>query len=144
MPKVLFVDDHAMVRSSLRTFFLEEADGYVMHEAVNGQQALDLCRTERWDVVVLDLSLPGISGQKVLQQLRQDCPGLPVLMLSFAVEADCVRQSLAAGAAGYVAKEEIPDHILPALEAALAGRCYLSPEAEAVLRQDQNTLTGAA
>jgi two-component system, NarL family, invasion response regulator UvrY len=135
MPKVLIVDDHAIVRSSLLSFFEEVTDGYLLREAATGEHALELCRAERWDVVVLDLSLPGIGGHEVLRQLRQECPGLPVLMLSFALEVDHVLQSLQGGAAGYVAKEEIPDHILPAIEAVLAGQRYLSPAAEAVLEQ---------
>ncbi len=143
MPKVLIVDDHAVVRSGLHAFLQEEAEGYEVLEAATGQQALDLCRGEPWDVVVLDLSLPGLSGQKVLQQLREDCPALPVLMLSFALEADHVRQSLDAGAVGYVAKEEFPDHILPAIEAALVGRRYLSPAAETVLREGGDRPNGA-
>jgi two-component system, NarL family, invasion response regulator UvrY len=144
MRKVLIVDDHAIVRSGLQSFFQEEAHGYVLREAATGEQALDLCRAEPWDMVVLDRSLPSIGGQAVLHQLQQECPGLPVLMLSFALEADHVLQSLAGGAAGYIAKEELSDHLLPAIEAALAGRRYLSPGPRAVLGQDADRYLSAA
>jgi two-component system, NarL family, invasion response regulator UvrY len=144
MPRVLIVDDHAVVRSSLRSFFHEEASSYTVGEAATGREALELCRTEPWDVVLLDIAMPGIGGQEVLHRLRQDCPGLLVLMLSFALEEDRVRQSLAAGALGYVAKEEIPDHLLPAIQAVMAGRQYLSPGAQAVLGQGAGQPASAA
>jgi DNA-binding NarL/FixJ family response regulator len=133
MTRVLIVDDHSIVRLGLRNFFREEAPGFLIGEASTGQEALEMGQAEAWDVVLLDISLPGLGGRQVLQQLQQEQPSLPVIMLSFFVEHDHVQQCLDAGAAGYVAKEEIPDHVLPAIEAVLTGRRYVSPAAQAVL-----------
>jgi two-component system invasion response regulator UvrY len=136
MTRVLIVDDHGIVRLGLQTFFREEATDFLIGEAATGQEALDKCRAEAWDVVLLDISLPGLGGQQVLQQLHHERPALPVVMLSFFVAHDHVRQCLDAGAAGYVAKEEIPDHVLPAIQSILAGRRYVSPAAQAVLGEN--------
>ncbi len=133
MIRVLIVDDHKTVRLGLQTYFHEEATGYHIGEAATGQEALEKCRTEMWDVILLDLSLPDVGGRQVLQQLHDERPALPVIMLSFFLEHSHVRQCLGAGAAGYLAKEEIPEHVLPAIEAVLAGRTYLSPGAQTVL-----------
>jgi two-component system, NarL family, invasion response regulator UvrY len=135
MPKVLIVDDHAQVRGGLRTLFHEEQEGYIAGEAATGQEALDACRAEAWDVVLLDISMPGIGGLDVLQSLQRVCPRMPVVMMSFYIDSDHIQQCLASGAMGYMAKEEIPDQAIPAVQAVLAGRPFKSPTIEAMLAQ---------
>jgi DNA-binding NarL/FixJ family response regulator len=135
MPKVLIVDDQAIVRISLRNLLLEEDYTYVTGDATTGQQAIALCQAEPWDVVLLDISMPGQGGLSVLQTLRQLCPEIPVLMLSFFLERGHITQALEAGAAGYVAKEEISEEIIPAIKSAINGRQYLSPAAKGVLQK---------
>jgi DNA-binding NarL/FixJ family response regulator len=135
MPKVLIVDDHAQVRGGLRTLFHEELDGYLVGEAATGQQALDACRAEMWDVVLLDISMPGIGGLDVLQTLQQACPTLPVVMMSFYIDPDHIHQCFKSGAMGYMAKEEIPEQAIPAIQAVMAGRPYKSPTVQIMLAQ---------
>jgi DNA-binding NarL/FixJ family response regulator len=133
MPRVLIVDDHSIVRLGLRTFFRDEAPTYVIGEAASGPEAVEQCQSVTWDIVLLDISLPGMSGHEVLRHLLAAYPGLPVVMLSFFIEHDHVRQCLDAGALGYVAKDELPEQILPAIVAALAGHTYISPAVRALL-----------
>jgi two-component system, NarL family, invasion response regulator UvrY len=144
MPKVLVVDDKAIVRSALLTFFHHEAAGYVVEEAANGEQAVTRCQAEAWDVVLLDISMPGMGGAEVLKQMREAHPKVPVIMLSFFLEQDHVRQLFDAGAAGYVAKEDIPDHLIPAIEAVLGGRRFVSPAVAVVLEPPSGQCPPAA
>jgi DNA-binding NarL/FixJ family response regulator len=127
MPKVLIVDDHAQVRAGLGALLLEADASFVVGQAARGTEALALCRSETWDVVLLDLSMPGIDGQAVLRSLQAECPAMPVIILSLFIEPHIVHNCLNAGAMGYIAKEEIIDHAIPAIKAVLAGQRFLSP-----------------
>jgi two-component system, NarL family, invasion response regulator UvrY len=123
---ILVADDHAVVRQGLKEVLLEEGDILEVGEAASGPAALELCRTRAWDALVLDITMPGRSGVEVLRQLRQDCPTLPIIMISFYLDLDYIQQVLDAGAAGYVAKEDMPEDVVPAVRAVLAGQRYLS------------------
>jgi DNA-binding NarL/FixJ family response regulator len=127
MTRVLIVDDHAQVRVGLRDLLLGESDTFVVGQAARVPEALALCRSETWDVVLLDLSMPGTDGHTLLKTLRQECPAMPVIILSFFIEPTLVDRCLKAGAAGYLAKEDIIDHAIPAIEAVLSGHLFLSP-----------------
>jgi two-component system, NarL family, invasion response regulator UvrY len=133
MPKVLIVDDQAIVRHGLRSFLQDEGAAYVVGLATSGEQAMALCRAEAWDVVLLDFWMPGEGGLVVLDALHCEFPGLPVLMLSFIPEHATVMQCLNAGAVGFVAKEELSDQVIPAIAAALSGQPFLSPAAKMAL-----------
>jgi DNA-binding NarL/FixJ family response regulator len=137
MPKVLIVDDHIIVRQGLRTLLLEMGDGYLTGEAANGQQALEACRADSWDVVLLDISMSAQNGLDVLNILRHEYPDLPVVMLSFFLDPAKVSQCLNAGAAGYIAKEDVADVILDAIATVLDGQLYLSPAAKSACQQLQ-------
>ena len=126
MPKVLIADDHAIVRAGIRQILVEEAGVETVGEAGTGPAALEACRTSAWDLLLLDVTLPGRSGVDVLRDLRRECPELPVIMLSFYLDPDYISQCLSAGAAGYLAKESLPEDLPQAVGAVLAGQRYVS------------------
>jgi two-component system invasion response regulator UvrY len=126
MLRVLIADDHAIVRKGLRDILREASQDALVGEASNGLEALDLARSEPWDVVVLDITMPGASGLAVLKQLKRDRPKLPVLMLSMHSGDLYVNGSLKAGASGYLSKESAPEELLSAIRSVLAGDVYVS------------------
>ena len=126
MLRVLIADDHAIVRKGLRDILREASEEALVGEASNGLEALALARAEAWDVVVLDITMPGASGLAVLKQLKQEQPNLPVLMLSMHSGDLYVNGSLKAGASGYLNKESAPDELLTAIRVVMAGETYIS------------------
>jgi DNA-binding NarL/FixJ family response regulator len=134
MTKILIADDHAIVRSGMRQL-LADHDFMQVGEAATGPAALEACRQGGWDLLLLDVTLPGRSGVQVLRDLRRDCPALPIIMVSFYLDADYIRQCLDAGAAGYVAKETLPEDLLAAVQAVLTGQSYVSQGVIAALEE---------
>jgi DNA-binding NarL/FixJ family response regulator len=126
MLKVLIADDHAIVRKGLREILREASEATTVGEASNGQEALDKINTEPWDVVVLDITMPGQNGLEVLKQLKRDRPQLPVLMLSMHSGYHYVLGSLKAGASGYLNKETAPEELVTAIRTAIGGGIYVS------------------
>jgi two-component system invasion response regulator UvrY len=126
MLRVLIADDHAIVRKGLRDILREASQSAVVGEASNGQEALALARSQPWDVVVLDITMPGISGLAVLNKLKEEMPRLPVLMLSMHSGEHYVSGSLKAGASGYLSKESAPEELVTAIHAVMAGQTYVS------------------
>jgi DNA-binding NarL/FixJ family response regulator len=124
--KVLIADDHAIVRKGLRDILREASEEALVGEASNGQEVLDLVRAEPWDVVVLDISMPGANGIAVLKKLKAMKPDLPVLMLSMHADAKYVLGSLSGGASGYLSKESAPDELLAALHGVQGRQRYVS------------------
>ena len=95
-------------------------------EADNGRKALELARKQRWDVVLLDLTMPGKDGLEVLQELRRERPKLPVLILSAHPEDQLALRLIKAGAAGYLTKDKAPEVLLTAVRKVLRGEKYVS------------------
>jgi DNA-binding NarL/FixJ family response regulator len=127
MFKILIADDHAIVRQGLKQIVAEAPNLMVAGEAQTAQQVLDLVREQQWDVVILDISMPGRSGLEVLKQLRQEHPHLPVLVLSMHPEEQFAVRALKAGAAGYLTKESAPEELIAAIKKVLQGGKYVSP-----------------
>ncbi len=125
--KVLIADDHAIVRRGLKLILSEEFDRIIFGEARNGQEVLDLVWKQDWDIVVLDITMPGRSGLEVLKELKQLRPKLPVLILSMHSEDQFGMRVLKAGAAGYMTKENVPEELVKAIKKVLAGGKYISP-----------------
>jgi two-component system invasion response regulator UvrY len=126
MLKVLIADDHAIVRKGLKEILREAAENTLVGEASNGQEALDQVHAETWDVVVLDITMPGQNGLEVLKQLKQQHPKLPVLMLSMHSGYHYVMGSLKSGASGYLNKETAPEELITAIRKAIGGGIYVS------------------
>jgi len=126
MLKVLIADDHAIVRKGLREILREASESTLVAEASNGQEALEKVGAEAWDVVLLDISMPGYNGLEVLRRVKQRCPKLPVLMLSLHSGYHYVMGSLKAGASGYLNKETAPEELVVAIHTAIDGGVYVS------------------
>ena len=126
--RVLIVDDHAMVRRGLRALLSDEFRGAVFGEAADAPQAVEQLRKKEWDVVLLDITLPGKGGLDLLKELRAEWPRLPVLVLSGHKEDQYALRVLKAGAGGYVTKESASEELAKAVRKILAGGRYVSPE----------------
>ena len=126
MKKVLVADDHTVVREGIKRIIEETSDMVVAGEAVNGWEVLDKARGGDYDVVVLDISMPGKNGMEILKELKRERPGVPVLILSMHPEEQYALRALRAGASGFVAKESAPDELIAALEKVLRGSKYIT------------------
>jgi DNA-binding NarL/FixJ family response regulator len=125
--RVLLADDHALVRAGIRAL-LEGLEGVtVVAEAANGIEVLELARKHRPDVVLLDISMPGLGGLEASAQLKQELPEVRVVMLSMHANEEYVLQALRAGAAGYMLKDSATAQLELALQAVMQGETYLSP-----------------
>jgi len=141
--KILIVDDHAVVREGLKQI-LEGVSGMaVTGEAGTGAEALQAIESQRFNVVVLDISLPNASGIDILTRIRADHPQIAVLVLSIHPEEQYAARAIQAGASGYLTKDAAPDELAAAIRkvawggryvsAALAEKLNLDPEPEAGL-----------
>jgi two-component system, NarL family, invasion response regulator UvrY len=126
MIRILIADDHEVVRRGLKDILAEEFDKLRIGEATQANEILDAVRKQEWDVVLLDINLPGRSGLDVLEELRRLFPRLPVVVLSAFPEADYALRAFKLGAAGYVNKQSASDELLVALRKALAGGKYVT------------------
>ncbi len=126
MTRILLADDHAVVRQGLKQILLESMRDATFGEASSGEEAIEAGRAGGWDIVILDISLPGKSGLEVLKELRQIQPKLPVLVLSMHPEEQFAVRALRAGAAGYVTKRTATMDLARAVRKVLAGGRYVS------------------
>jgi DNA-binding NarL/FixJ family response regulator len=124
--RILIADDHAVVRHGLRQILTSAFKHSVFGEAANSQEALDRVWKEPWDIVILDLTMPGRSGLEVLKEIKQARPKLPVLILSMHPEDQFAVRLLKAGASGYMTKESAPEELVGAVNKAVAGGRYVS------------------
>ncbi|MBI3850587.1 MAG: response regulator transcription factor [Verrucomicrobia bacterium] len=127
MIKILIADDHAVVRRGLKQILQEHSDIVVGGEATNAGEVLDQVRAKSWDVLVLDITMPGRSGLDILRELKQLAPQLPVLVLSMHAEEQFAPRVLKAGAAGYLPKESAPEELVKAIRKVHSGGKYISP-----------------
>ena len=127
MKRILIVDDHQVVRRGLKSILADAFPDLVVAEAVDGRQALDLAGKQRWDMVLLDINLPGRSGIDVLQELKKLYPRMPVVVLSAFPEKDYAIRAFKLGASGYVPKHSAEAELLAAVRKALAGGRYVTP-----------------
>lgn len=131
--RVLIADDHAVVRRGLRQILADEYRVLSVGEAKDANEALRLARDEEWDVVVLDISMPGKSGLEALKELKQLRPKLPVLVLTTHPEEHYALRVLKAGACGYMTKESAPEHLVQAIRKVTKGEKYISPSLAEIL-----------
>ncbi len=138
MISVFVVDDHAVLRSGLRLLIDGEPDMRVVGEASNGYAALDALAEQHPDVLLLDISMPGINGIELITRVSQQVAPVPrILILTMHPEADYLRPALDAGASGYVVKSMADDELLDAIRTVYRGHSYLTPEALSILLDDR-------
>lgn len=125
--KILITDDHAVVRQGLKQILAEEFTRAEFGEAASAQEALERVWKENWDVVVLDITMPGRSGLEVLKEIKKSRPKLPVLMLSMHPEDQFAVRLLKIGASGYMTKESAPNELVGAVKKVVSGGRYVSP-----------------
>ncbi len=126
--RILLVDDHAVVRRGLRQVFSEGLGGVSFGEAGTTVDALSMVRSGSWDLVVLDVSLPGRGGFDVLKEITRLRPGVRVLMLGVQGEGAYAVRAFRAGAVGYVTKDNTPEELVAAAKRVLVGGRYMSAE----------------
>jgi two-component system invasion response regulator UvrY len=126
MIRILVADDHAVVREGLKQIVRETSDMVVTGEAADGREVLRLIHEHDWDVVLLDIAMPGRGGLDILKELKAEKPRLPVLMLSMYPEEQYAVRALKAGASGYLTKESVPDELISAIRKVSAGGKYVS------------------
>lgn len=124
--RILIVDDHPIFRAGLKEILSKQKEVEAVGEAENGRKALELARRARWDVVVLDITMPGPDGVEVLQELRRERPRLPVLILSAHPEDQLALRLLKSGAAGYLTKDKAPEVLFTAIRRVVRGEKYVS------------------
>ena len=145
MIRVLIADDHTLLREGLRQLLAATADIRVEGEAANGDEALALVKANDYDLAVLDMSMPGISGIELIKRVRQEKPRLRVLILSMHGEAQYAARALRAGASGYVTKDAASAQLVGAIRKVAAGGVHISEAAAAQLVAAQGgTATGEA
>jgi DNA-binding NarL/FixJ family response regulator len=124
--RILIADDHALLRQGIKLILTEEWERATFGEARDAAELLKLFRAENWDVVLLDLSMPGRGGLDVLLDLHHEKPQIPVLVLSAYPEDQYAIRVLKAGAAGFMNKESAPDELIKAIAKVRVGGKYVS------------------
>jgi two-component system invasion response regulator UvrY len=136
MIQILIVDDHAILRRGLKEILEREFRDVSIGGAGTAEQALTQLDSEKWDLVILDITMPGRSGVDVLRQLKALRPKLPVLVLSMHPEDQYGKRVLKAGASGYMNKESAPEELIKAVRKLLSGGRYVSPTLAETLAVD--------
>lgn len=126
MLRIIIADDHPIVRQGLKQIVAETSDMVVAGEASNGKEVLNKVGENDYDVVLLDISMPGESGMDILGELKKLKPGLPVLVLSIHPEEQYAVRMLRAGASGYLTKDKAPRELIEAIRKVSLGRKYVS------------------
>jgi len=128
MIKILIADDHSIVREGLKQIVAESPEMAVRGEAVNGQQVLDLVHKTDYDLILLDIAMPGRGGIDILKQLKIEKPEIPVLILSMYPEDQYALRAIKAGASGYLTKESAPEELIGAIKKVARGGKYVSTD----------------
>jgi DNA-binding NarL/FixJ family response regulator len=127
MIRILIADDHPFVRRGVKQVLTDEFPGVVIGEASTAPELLELAGKHPWNLVVLDLTMPGRDGLDALHELKSRCPDTPVLVLSMHPEDQFAVRVLRAGAAGYLTKESIPEELVQAVRKIMADGKYIRP-----------------
>lgn len=127
MIRILIADDHTVVRKGIRQILAEEFIGAAIEEVSDADDLIKKILKEEWDVVISDLTMPGRSTLEALQQIKQQYPKLPVLILSIHPEEQYAIRVLKAGASGYLSKDTAPDELVNAVHRVLMGKKYITP-----------------
>ena len=134
--RLLLVDDHEVVRSGLRMLLENEADLNIVGEADTGEKALEMVGTLKPDVVIMDITLPDISGIEITKRVKEECPAVAVVALTIHEDQQYFFEMLQAGASGYVPKRAAPDDLINAIRASHRGEMYIYPSLAKLLVGD--------
>jgi two-component system, NarL family, invasion response regulator UvrY len=134
--KILIADDHAVVREGLKQILSGVPGAEEIDEAPDGQEVLRKIEIKEYDIVLLDISMPGKSGLEVLKEIKLLKPKIPVLMLSIYPEGQYATRVLKAGASGYLTKDSATDELVTAVEKVVNGGRYITPSLAEKLASD--------
>ncbi len=126
MIKIIIADDHAIVRKGLKQILDDTMEMKVVAEAGNSIELMEILHNQEFDVVILDITMPGRSGLDVLKDIKLEFPKLPVLVLSVHREEQYAVRTLRSGAAGYLNKKSAPDELIEAIRIVSTGKKYIS------------------
>jgi two-component system invasion response regulator UvrY len=124
--KILVADDHPIVREGYKKILSDTPDMVVADEAENGQEVMTYIRKKDYDLILLDISMPGRSGLEILKELKSEKPRLPVLILSIYPEEQYAVRAFRAGASGYLTKASAPHELINAIRRISQGGRYVS------------------
>jgi DNA-binding NarL/FixJ family response regulator len=124
---VLIADDHKIVRHGLKKILEDEFSEVTIGEASRDTEIAEQLEKSKWDLVILDISMPGKSGLEVLKDIKATHPEMPVLILSMYPEEQFALRVIKSGAAGYIRKDSAPEELVDAVNEILEGRKYMSP-----------------
>lgn len=128
MINLMLVDDHTIMREGLKRIFELDKDIVIRGEAANGSQALESLRSLTVDLLLLDISMPGLSGEALVSRIVHQHPNLPILVLSMHNDAQVAMRVLRCGAAGYLTKTQSPETLIAAVKKVSAGGRYIDPD----------------
>ena len=134
--RLLIADDHGVLRAGLRALLNAEPEFEVVGEAETGEEALHMAESLRPDVVLLDVSMPGLSGIEVTREMKARFPDMRVLILTVHEDETLLREALRAGAAGYIVKRAVEEELIAAILAVWRGDLYVHPAMTRALLQD--------
>ncbi|MEK7264363.1 MAG: response regulator transcription factor [Bacteroidota bacterium] len=138
MIKILLADDHAVVRQGLKQMLMETYPHAIFAEASNAAEVMALVHKQRWDIAILDISMPGRNGLDVLKEIKDLYPKLPVLILSMHPEDQFAVRVIKAGAAGYMMKDTATEELITAIKKILAGGKYIRSSVAEKLAEDMD------
>lgn len=133
MIRLLIADDHKLVRDGLKQILAAAGDMQVVGEAASGDNALALIKADTYDLALLDMSMPGLSGIDLIKRFKAEKPDLPILVLSMHGEHQYAARALKAGASGYLTKDSASEQLLKAIRKIAAGGVYITEAAAASL-----------
>lgn len=136
MIRVVIADDHALMREGLKHILSKAEDVEVVAEASDGFEVMALVRKQAFDVLVMDLSMPGRSGMDLIKQIKEEAPKLAVLVLTMHDEDQYAARAIRSGAHGYMTKESAGTELVTAIRKVHAGRPYISMEVAEQLAMD--------
>ena len=140
--RLMLVDDHEVIRVGLKTFLQTQPDFEVVAEAGNGQDAVDRAMESHPDVILMDITMPGVDGMEATRRLRVLCPKCLVLALTVHDDKQYLMQMLAAGASGYITKQAAAEELVEAIHTIASGNVYLQPALARWLLEDYQRLSG--
>jgi len=145
MIRILVADDHPIVRAGLKQLIAEYKDIEISGEASDGKEAFEKALKNDYDVILLDITMPGINGLDILKQLINRKPGIKILVLTIHPEEQYAQRALKAGASGYLTKESAPQELISAIRKIASGGKYISPSlAEKLFFLDESHITKPA
>lgn len=131
--KILIADDHTLVRKALKFILKEAFANAEIDEATDGSELLMKATKNKWDIIISDISFPGLSGLDILKQLKIYAPQIPVLMLTMYTAEEYAIRCIRSGAAGFLSKDNISDELIKAVNQILSGKKYINSDVAMVL-----------